>query len=189
MTITGNISDTGGGVVGGVEVSVDGGATWHPASGRASWTYAWTVPGAPGSVTIRSRAADDSGNLETPSAGITVTVGTVPIAVNDTFLYRANVLRKVNTPGVLANDTGNPPLTAQLVTGSLSGGGTLNFAANGPFTYLRTSNSNTVSFRYRANDGSGALSEPEPARPSTCGSTPRRPPLQTTAATIAAPIP
>ena len=28
----------GGGVVGGVEVSTDGGATWHPATGRASWT-------------------------------------------------------------------------------------------------------------------------------------------------------
>ena len=63
--------------------------------------------------------------------------------------------------GVLANDThpGNLPLTAQLVAGSLSGGGTLNLAANGSFTYLRATGSNTVSFRYRANDGS-ALSEP-----------------------------
>jgi hypothetical protein len=62
---------------------------------------------------------------------------------------------------VLANDTHpeNLSLTAQLVPGSLTGGGTLNLAVDGSFTYLRTSNSNTVSFRYRANDAS-ALSEP-----------------------------
>lgn len=74
VTISGTASDVGG-IVGGVEVSVDGGASWHPASGRTNWTYSWT-PAAPGTVTLRSRAADDSGNLETPGAGVTVTVGT-----------------------------------------------------------------------------------------------------------------
>src|SRR4051812_44324773 len=39
VTVAGTASDTGGGVVAGVEVSTDGGATWHPATGRASWTY------------------------------------------------------------------------------------------------------------------------------------------------------
>jgi uncharacterized protein YjdB len=73
VTISGTATDTGGGVVGGVEVSVDGGATWHPATGRGSWTFAWT-PSASGAVTIKSRAVDDSGNLETPGAGISVTV-------------------------------------------------------------------------------------------------------------------
>ena len=73
-TITGTATDAGGGVVGGVEVSVDGGATWHPASGRASWSYTWT-PSGNGTFTIRSRAVDDSGNLETPSAGVSGTVG------------------------------------------------------------------------------------------------------------------
>ena len=37
-TISGTATDSGGGRVGGVEVSVDGGATWHPAKGRESWT-------------------------------------------------------------------------------------------------------------------------------------------------------
>ena len=74
VTISGTATDTGGGVVGGVEVSVDGGATWHPANSRASWSYTWT-PSSIGSVTLKSRAVDDSGNLETPSAGIAVTVG------------------------------------------------------------------------------------------------------------------
>src|SRR5204863_2940435 len=73
VTITGTASDSGGGVVGGIEVSTDGGTTWHPANGRASWTYNWT-PSSTGSVTIKSRAVDDSGNLETPGSGVAVTV-------------------------------------------------------------------------------------------------------------------
>jgi hypothetical protein len=73
-TISGTATDSGGGVVGGVEVSVDGGASWHPATGRANWSYNWT-PSASGSVTIKSRAADDSGNLEVPGSGVVATVG------------------------------------------------------------------------------------------------------------------
>ena len=42
--ITGTATDTGGGVVGGVEVSVDGG-TWHPATGRENWSYSWIPSG------------------------------------------------------------------------------------------------------------------------------------------------
>ncbi|HEY3082936.1 MAG TPA: DUF4082 domain-containing protein, partial [Chloroflexota bacterium] len=72
VVITGTASDTGG-RVGGVEVSTDGGATWHRATGRTSWSYTWS-PAAVGSATIRSRAADDSGNIESPSAGTPVTV-------------------------------------------------------------------------------------------------------------------
>jgi hypothetical protein len=72
-TISGTAADTGGGVVGGVEVSTDGGATWHPAQGRGSWTYSWT-PTQSGQATIRTRAADDSANLQVPGPGITVTV-------------------------------------------------------------------------------------------------------------------
>ncbi|WP_236147190.1 DUF4082 domain-containing protein [Scytonema millei] len=73
VTISGTASDIGG-VVGGVEVSVDGGTTWHPATGRTNWSYTWT-PQATGSVTVKSRAIDDSGNLETAGATTTVTVG------------------------------------------------------------------------------------------------------------------
>ena len=365
VTISGTASDAGGGRVGGVEVSVDGGLTWHAATGRNTWTYTWPAPSTNGTVNIKTRAVDDSLNLETAGAGITVNVGTgvdtqaptvpgnltasvtsgtqvslswtastdnvavtgyrvercqgagcsdfvqiatptttsfadsglteattyryriraadaannlsaysavatatpdatvptvpsglaasalsgtqislnwtastdnvavtgyrvercqgagcstfaeigtatavsftdsgltsgttysyrvraadavpnfsdysniatattqtaptAPIAVNDTVLYLANVVRTVNAPGplgigVLANDTQaeNLPLTAQLVAGSLSGGGTLNLASNGSFTYLRTTGSNTVSFRYRASAGS-VLSQP-----------------------------
>ncbi len=73
ITISGTASDSGGGVVAGVEVSTDGGTTWHPAVGRESWTYTWTILNS-GSINLKSRAVDDSANLETPSAGATVTV-------------------------------------------------------------------------------------------------------------------
>jgi hypothetical protein len=75
VLITGTAVDTGGGVVGGVEVSVDGGTNWKRATGQGNWRYSWTTPGVAGPVTIRSRAVDDSGNVENPSAGLSVTVG------------------------------------------------------------------------------------------------------------------
>ncbi len=67
MTISGTASDTGG-QVGGVEVSTDGGLTWHPAVGRTSWTYAW-LPTVVGSTSLRARAVDDSANLGTAAQG------------------------------------------------------------------------------------------------------------------------
>ena len=73
VTISGTASDAGGGVVSAVEVSTDGGATWHPANGTTSWTYPWTVHGSP-STTIEARSVDDSGNIGAPSAGRTVSV-------------------------------------------------------------------------------------------------------------------
>jgi hypothetical protein len=73
LTISGTAADSGGGVVAGVEVSTDSGKTWHPASGTTSWTYSWVAHGNP-STTIKSRAVDDSGNLETPATGATVNV-------------------------------------------------------------------------------------------------------------------
>ncbi len=71
-TISGTASDTGGAVAA-VEVSTDGGTTWHTASGTSSWTYTWIAHGAP-STSIRARAVDDSGNLGAASAARAVTV-------------------------------------------------------------------------------------------------------------------
>ena len=65
VTATGTATDAGGGRVGVVEVSVDDGASWHRADGRESWSYTWT-PSESGPVTVRARAADDSGNLGPP---------------------------------------------------------------------------------------------------------------------------
>jgi len=72
VTVTGSATDRGG-VVAGIEVSVDNGATWHPATGTDQWSYAWQVPEGSGTTTILSRASDDTVNLETPGEGVTVT--------------------------------------------------------------------------------------------------------------------
>ncbi len=80
VTITGTATDSGGGVVAGVEVSTDGGSTWHPvttmssASTSVTWSYTWSAAG-DGPVTILSRATDDDGNIQEPGSGVSVTVG------------------------------------------------------------------------------------------------------------------
>jgi hypothetical protein len=72
-TITGTASDTGGGSVARVEVSVDGGATFSAATGTTAWSFAFT-PRTPGQATIISRATDTSGNVQNPTTQITVRV-------------------------------------------------------------------------------------------------------------------
>src|SRR4051794_26950440 len=73
VTISGTASDAGGQVAG-IEVSTDGGSTWHPATGTTSWSYSWNAHGSP-TATIMSRATDDSGNVESSSPSATVNVG------------------------------------------------------------------------------------------------------------------
>ncbi|MGW4665037.1 DUF4082 domain-containing protein [Streptosporangium sandarakinum] len=73
VSIQGTAVDAGGGVVAGVEVSVDGGGTWQQATGRANWRFDWTT-GAPGPVTILSRAVDDIGNVQKTPTVLNVTV-------------------------------------------------------------------------------------------------------------------
>ena len=74
VTVSGAATDTGGGVVAGVEVSTDNGATWHRATGTSSWRYTWT-PNNAGTATLLARATDDSANIGAPSSGVSVTVG------------------------------------------------------------------------------------------------------------------
>ncbi|MDQ1588790.1 MAG: hypothetical protein QOJ77_1955, partial [Microbacteriaceae bacterium] len=71
VTVTGTASDSGG-VVAGVEVSSDGGATWHPATGTTSWTYTYIQHGL-GAQTIQVRATDDSGNYPASPTSTAIT--------------------------------------------------------------------------------------------------------------------
>src|SRR5262249_13091413 len=59
--------------------SVDGGATYSAATGKNDWSFNWT-PSAPGPATIKSRAVDNTGNVQDPPAEITVTAR-VPITI------------------------------------------------------------------------------------------------------------
>lgn len=63
VTISGTSTDAGGGVVGGIEISVDGGATWKIASGTSSWSYTFTSY-VEGPITVKVRGTDDSGRME-----------------------------------------------------------------------------------------------------------------------------
>ena len=74
IQITGTAHDAGGGVVAGVEVSLNGGTRWHPAEGTGTWRYEMRVPARVTTLRIVSRAADDSNNLEAPGRGVVVTV-------------------------------------------------------------------------------------------------------------------
>ena len=62
-----------GGVVAGVEISIDGGATWHPATGTSAWSYTWTPTTS--TVSVETRASDDSLNTEKPSDLVTLSIG------------------------------------------------------------------------------------------------------------------
>ena len=78
VTVSGTATSAGG-VVAGVDISTDGGSTWHPAAltGPAdksvTWTYTWIAHGAP-STTIETRATDDSGNTESSSDARSVNI-------------------------------------------------------------------------------------------------------------------
>lgn len=74
VVLRGTASDGGGGVVGGVEVSVDDGRTWHPAERWEEWTYGWEIPSGAERAAHSVRAVDDSGNLEPPTPGVRVIV-------------------------------------------------------------------------------------------------------------------
>ncbi len=73
VTVSGTATDAAG-LVAGVEVSVDGGTTWHPATGTSSWSYTGPLR-AYGATAIQVRATDDSLNTSSPAspAGLIVT--------------------------------------------------------------------------------------------------------------------
>ncbi|MDO8486256.1 MAG: Ig-like domain-containing protein [Candidatus Staskawiczbacteria bacterium] len=79
--IKGTASDLGVYAVSKVEVSVNGGSTWNTATltkvseSNFAWDYTWIAP-TQGSYTIKSRATDTDGNVESPGTGVSVTVST-----------------------------------------------------------------------------------------------------------------
>jgi methionine-rich copper-binding protein CopC len=78
-TVTGSSTDSGGGVVAGVEVSVDGGKTWNPVTSMSAdattvtWSYTWSV-GTATTAAVQVRATDDSLNTEKPKAAVNLSL-------------------------------------------------------------------------------------------------------------------
>ncbi|SDI65017.1 Mo-co oxidoreductase dimerisation domain-containing protein [Actinokineospora alba] len=109
ITVTGTAVD--GSRVGGVEVSLDGGASWHPANGRETWSYTGSIPRR-GSIDIKARATDDSVNTDSTPASVTVN-STCPCtlfpdlavpktpATNDTSSINVGTRFTVDTAGYL----------------------------------------------------------------------------------------
>lgn len=74
-TFSGTVSDGGGGQVSGVEVSFDGGATYHASTwtaGSGTWSYTFT-PTSSAALALRARAVDDSANISSPVSGTATT--------------------------------------------------------------------------------------------------------------------
>ncbi|SDS49851.1 DUF4082 domain-containing protein [Microlunatus soli] len=65
VTITGTAQDADG-VVAAVEISIDDGASWHPITGRSSWSHVFTLM-TTGTNSIKVRGIDDSCNIGTPT--------------------------------------------------------------------------------------------------------------------------
>jgi hypothetical protein len=136
VTVTGTAQDFGGGVVGGVEVSVDGGATWHPAVGRENWSYAFT-PATSGTLTAQSRAVDDSGNLEVAYPTITTQPTNQTVTAGQTATFTAAA-------------TGSPTPTVQWQV-STDGGVTFSNISGATSTTLSlTTALSQNGYRYRA---------------------------------------
>ncbi len=101
-----------------VQVSTDGGTSWFSATGTTTWVYTWTLPIENGiSHTLRSRAVDSFGKVETPAAGITITVDNVP----PTVTIRAPQTGAILT-GTVAMITGTASRDALQVEISTDGG-------------------------------------------------------------------
>lgn len=77
VVLSGTANDTDG-QVGGVEISLDGGASWKRAEGRDSWHYEWHPTEAIGSYEVLARAVDDTGNIQPSPDRRTFDVGCGP---------------------------------------------------------------------------------------------------------------
>ncbi len=152
VTISGTATDAGGGQVGAVEVSTDGGTTWRTATGRGTWTYSWTTPSTPGSVNLKARAVDDSANLQATSASATVNVGTTSTPAAPSGLTATQAAG----PQVSLTWTDNATTeTGFVVERSTNGGAFTQIATPGPLagtgsvTYVDTNVAAGTAYAYR----------------------------------------
>jgi hypothetical protein len=109
QTITGTATD-GGGVVGAVEVSTDN-ASWHPAEGRSPWKFAWLVTGP---ASVRARAVDDSGNIGSPTAPLSVAPGSGP-PIGPAIAVLEPSSATVGSPGLMLTVEGSGFMSGSIV--------------------------------------------------------------------------
>ncbi len=72
VTVSGTASDIGG-IVAGVEYSLDGGTTWLVAEGTNNWSFTF-IPATAGPLSLKIRGFDDSGNAPASGSETTLTL-------------------------------------------------------------------------------------------------------------------
>src|SRR5207237_5109080 len=77
----------------------------------------------PGAISILSRAVDDSGNLETPSPGVTVTIPKPPITIDVNVSADGATSTTIKSPA-FSTASGNELLLAFVSTDYLTGANT-----------------------------------------------------------------
>src|SRR5215475_4908546 len=142
VTITGTASDTGGGSVARVDVSVDGGATYNTAMGTTTWSYNWT-PTSLGPASIRSRATDTSGNQQNPPTEITVTSVTLDAT--------PQIVSTTPEPGATGVSTGIAPVVT--FSKPLTIGIEINTSPDNETILLRDASNNPIHFYFVYDSG------------------------------------
>ena len=96
-------------------MSTDGGTTWNTttavtgSSTGFTWQYVWPNP-ALGSYTIMSRATDGLGNVETPAAGVAVTI----VSSLPSFTVATGGMATTNTTTTTVGATTTPSSSSSL---------------------------------------------------------------------------
>jgi hypothetical protein len=134
-TVSGTASDSSFSGVAQVEISVNGGS-WQLVNGSASWSYTWALP-EDGTYNIKSRATDNAGNIETPGAGINVTLDNtaprivstnpansaegVPISTNVTAIFSEDMdPATIDTSTFTLKDGANAPVLGTVLYDSIA---------------------------------------------------------------------
>ncbi|HEY6506170.1 MAG TPA: N,N-dimethylformamidase beta subunit family domain-containing protein, partial [Chitinophagaceae bacterium] len=104
VIISGTANDiSSGGTVAGVEISIDGGP-WTTVTGTTNWSYSWT-PVLAGSVSVRIRGFDDSGNMGQP--GTTGSPNNITVHVTGALPNSFTIFQPSDVPiNTTANDGG-----------------------------------------------------------------------------------
>ncbi len=112
FNINGTASDDN--TVAGIEISTNGGVTWHLATGTTTWNFNWT-PTAQGAATVMLRVFDDSGNIST----ITTISGTVTVATPQPC--PCTVFQPADSPGPSVYNDGQPIQLGMRFTADVNG--------------------------------------------------------------------